>query len=59
MSWKDRGENAAKASRQNWEGVQEDIQLNLVLGDARDLSAYHDCIQWARWEGARAGEGKR
>lgn len=47
-------ENAGKTSRAHWDGHETDIRLDLALGKAEDVSAYQDCIQGARREGARA-----
>lgn len=47
-------ENAGKTSREYRDGHETDIRLDLALGKPEDISAYHDCIQGARWEGARS-----
>lgn len=45
---------ANAASAKFWDRQDLDVRLDLALGKPEDLSAYYDCIQGARFEGARA-----
>ena len=46
-------QNAIAGSRAKRDENETDMRLELALGKPEDLSAYQDCIQGARIEGAR------
>lgn len=45
---------AQRTADRRWESEELDVKLDLLLGAPENLSAYQDCLQQARWEGARA-----
>lgn len=49
---------ANAASARFWDRQDRDVRLDLALGKPEDLSSYHDCIQGARFEGAKTREAK-
>lgn len=44
---------AQRTADRRWESEELDVKLDLLLGAPENLSAYQDCLQQARWEGAR------
>jgi ParB-like chromosome segregation protein Spo0J len=51
-------ERGIRVMNARWEDQETSVRLDMALGSVDDLSAYQDCIAWARWEGSNRRSGE-